>query len=112
MEKYDFNFKKPTNWLGNIWDMGYHCSESSTRAFWKLSWQCRSHDHESFDFIHGRNSGTEQQICGAVSGGLIVLGSLYGRSEPDVNDDFLTRDRAGISEKLHQHLRCKQPDLP
>ncbi len=92
MKKYDFNLQEADQLAGHYANIGYHCSESSTRALLETL-------HGSADptimkvstSFMGGISGTEQQICGAVSGSLIVLGSLYGRSEPDVNDDFLTK---------------------
>jgi C_GCAxxG_C_C family probable redox protein len=71
---------------------GYHCSEAVTRTLLELV-------HGSADpslmkvsnAFMGGIAGTQQHICGAVSGGLIVLGSLFGRTQPEEDDALLTR---------------------
>lgn len=31
--------------------------------------------------------GTREEVCGALSGGVLVIGGLLGRQDPDANDD-------------------------
>lgn len=71
---------------------GYHCSEAVAYTLLELV-------HGSADpalmkasnAFMGGIAGTQQHLCGAVSGGLIVLGSLFGRTLPDEDDTLLTR---------------------
>jgi C_GCAxxG_C_C family probable redox protein len=71
---------------------GYHCSEAVTRTLLELVHG--SADPvlmKAADAFMGGIAGTQQHICGAVSGGLIVLGSLFGRTQPDEDDALLIR---------------------
>lgn len=83
---------------------GYHCSEAATRALLEVL-------HGTADPLlikvstsfMGGIAGTQQHLCGAISGGLIVLGSLYGRSEAGVNDDFLAQLGKELLENFTHH---------
>ena len=80
-----------THLSSQYFSQGYHCSEAVTRTLLELV-------HGSADpalmkasnAFMGGIAGTQQHICGAVSGGLIVLGSLFGRTQPDEDDSLLT----------------------
>ena len=92
MERYDFDLNQAYELAGKYAAMDYHCSESSTRALLEtLHGTADPTIMKVSTSFMGGISGTQQHLCGAVSGGLIVLGSLYGRSEPGVNDDILTQ---------------------
>ena len=39
----------------------------------------------------GGTGGTQQELCGALSGGMMVIGALLGREEAGVNDDEAQR---------------------
>ena len=36
----------------------------------------------------GGMGGTEQEMCGALSGGALVIGAMWGRTSPDEDDQF------------------------
>ena len=36
--------------------------------------------------LAGGVGSTEQEICGAVSGGVLIIGAIHGRVRPDVDD--------------------------
>ena len=38
--------------------------------------------------LGGGVGGTHQELCGALSGGVLLLGALHGRSEADTSDDL------------------------
>ena len=70
---------------------GYHCSEAVARSLLELVHGSADPAlMKTADAFMGGIAGTQQQICGAVSGGLIVLGSLFGRTLPDEDDALLT----------------------
>lgn len=70
---------------------GYHCSEAVTRTLLELVHGSADPAlMKTADAFMGGIAGTQQHICGAVSGGLIVLGSLFGRTLPDEDDSLLT----------------------
>ncbi|MEE4195952.1 MAG: C-GCAxxG-C-C family protein [Anaerolineae bacterium] len=101
MEKIRFDYEKANQLAGKYMTMGYHCSEAATRALLEVLYGSADPMliKVSTPFMGGI-AGTQQQVCGAISGSLIVLGSLYGRSEADVNDDFL----AQIGKELLQNF--------
>jgi C_GCAxxG_C_C family probable redox protein len=37
--------------------------------------------------LGGGIGGTREEVCGALSGGVLVIGGLLGRQEPNTNDD-------------------------
>ena len=37
--------------------------------------------------LGGGIGGTRQEVCGALSGGVLVIGGLLGRQDPNANDD-------------------------
>ncbi len=60
---------------------GFHCAESIVNTINELL------PGKSFDFCKaasgfcGGIGGCKQDVCGALSGGIIVLGSIYGRQK-------------------------------
>lgn len=52
---------------------------------------------------------THQELCGALSGGVIIIGALYGRVRPDQDDSDCQELAAAYRERLVQELgatRC------
>ncbi len=41
--------------------------------------------------LAGGVGGTYQEICGAVSGGVLIIGAIHGRVRPDVDDSRCQR---------------------
>ncbi len=41
--------------------------------------------------LAGGVGSTEQEICGAVSGGVLIIGAIHGRVRPDVDDSRCQR---------------------
>jgi len=57
----------------------------------------------------GGIGGTNEGMCGALSGGLIVIGAYHGRTDVGVNDDYCVELGAIFREKFLQHfanIRC------
>jgi len=92
MKKIEFDLQEAQILSKKYYAMGYHCSEAATRTLLEVLHGTADPTimKVSTSFMGGI-SGTEQQICGAASGALIVLGSLFGRSESNINDDLLTK---------------------
>jgi C_GCAxxG_C_C family probable redox protein len=67
---------------------GYHCSEAvllATAPYLVPDWHppCA---RLATPFAGG-TGGTQQELCGALSGGMMTIGALLGRMKADVNDD-------------------------
>ena len=62
---------------------GFHCAESISRTIVEL------HGGEPDTVVHkvaagfrGGLGGTHEDVCGALTGGIVAIGYLYGRTEP------------------------------
>jgi C_GCAxxG_C_C family probable redox protein len=67
---------------------GYHCSEAvllATTPHLVPDWH-RQYARIATPFAGG-TGGTQQELCGALSGGMMTIGALLGRVEAGVNDD-------------------------
>ena len=62
---------------------GFHCAEAVSKAVVETYSQGISQDIPKVATAFGGGVGrTYQDICGAITGGVIALGCLFGRSEP------------------------------
>ncbi len=62
---------------------GFHCAESVSKAIMEVYGSNISHDIPKVATAFGGGLGrTKQDICGGLTGGIIAIGFLYGRSEP------------------------------
>ena len=84
---------------------GYHCSEAILLA-------AASHYLPDLDPLAIRLSTpfaggagcTQKELCGALSGGLMVIGALYGREDAQTNDDFCQELAAQWRERFVQQF--------
>jgi C_GCAxxG_C_C family probable redox protein len=77
---------------GAMLNQGYHCSEAVLLAAAPplvADWEARC-ARLATPFAGG-TGGTQQELCGALSGGMMVIGALLGRETADVNDDEAQR---------------------
>jgi C_GCAxxG_C_C family probable redox protein len=62
---------------------GFHCAEAVSKAIIEAYGNGSGHDIPKVATAFGGGVGrTSQEICGALTGGIIALGYLFGRSEP------------------------------
>ena len=52
--------------------------------------------------------GTNAGLCGALSGGLMVIGALHGRIDPGINDDHCMDLAASYRDKFLEHFSCSR----
>lgn len=52
----------------------------------------------------GGIGGTKEEMCGALSGGLMVIGALYGRTNAQMNDDHCTDMAAEYLARFLEHF--------
>jgi C_GCAxxG_C_C family probable redox protein len=73
---------------GELMDTGYHCSEAILLAVGEqiLGTISPQAVRLSTPFAGGVGS-TKLELCGALTGGLMVIGGLTGREDAEVNDD-------------------------
>ncbi len=73
---------------GAMLNHGYHCSEAvllATAPHLVPDWDPKC-ARLATPFAGG-TGGTQQELCGALSGGLMAIGALLGRERAGVNDD-------------------------
>ncbi|MDP2966726.1 MAG: C-GCAxxG-C-C family protein [Pelolinea sp.] len=73
---------------GDLLNAGYHCSEAILLAVGGhyLGEVTPQAVRISTPFAGGVGS-TRMELCGALTGGLMVIGGLAGRESMDINDD-------------------------
>lgn len=65
---------------------GFHCAEAVAKAFMEVYGNGASKDIPKIATAFGGGVGrTKHEICGALAGGLIAVGYLFGRSEPEAD---------------------------
>jgi len=83
---------------------GYHCAEAVSKAIVEaFGKDCGNVIPQVATAFGGGVGRTHQEMCGALAGGIIGIGYLYGRSEPGV-DWTVTSD---LAAKLKQRFERK-----
>ena len=54
--------------------------------------------------LSGGLGGTHQELCGALSGGVLLIGALYGRTKPDEDNSLCLELAALYKECFAQEL--------
>ena len=88
-------------------DESYHCSEAILLAVAR-------HYAPKLDPLAVRLSTpfaggvgcSHMELCGALAGGLLLIGALYGRSDAHSNDDLCQQLAAGWRERFLQEFGC------
>ena len=52
----------------------------------------------------GGVAGTREHLCGAISGGVMLLSHLYGRDEPGQDEDVLMERIKGYIQRFQQEI--------
>jgi len=91
-------------------DSGWHCSEGILKAVGEhYLGEINPQALRISSPFAGGIGGTNEELCGALSGGLMVIGALYGRTDAQTNDDECTKlslvYRARFLERFG-HIRC------
>lgn len=89
----------------------FNCSQSVLAVFGS-EFGISENDCLKIACAFGGGMGRQQHTCGAVTGGLMVLGLKYGKAlnDPEEKKEFTylkTRDFFKEFEKLHGTTRCK-----
>lgn len=54
--------------------------------------------------LSGGVGGTHQELCGALSGGALIIGAIHGRTRPDEDDSLCRNLVARYRERFAQEL--------
>lgn len=65
---------------------GFHCAEATAKTIldWKLEGSSAELTKAASGFMGGIG-GTQAGTCGALTGGIVALGLIYGRNEPGLD---------------------------
>ncbi|MGD8561979.1 MAG: C-GCAxxG-C-C family protein [Desulfarculaceae bacterium] len=82
-------------------DNGYHCAEAVSKAIMEFYCQRQTPEIPQAATAFGGGVGrTHEEMCGALSGALLALGLVLGRSQPGANWDEI----AGLAAKLRERF--------
>ena len=101
---------------GQLVQDGFHCSEAMVISLGEYYFGTVQDDWIKIaDPFAGGIASSQQEVCGALSGGAMVIGLLHGRTSKDQNDETclrLTREyrEAFIKEFGHPHCCELQAD--
>lgn len=86
-----------------LMDAGHHCSESVLIAVGELLSAGLGEQtiKASIPFAGGIGC-AHQEVCGALTGGLMVIGMLHGRTKAGRNDDHCQQLAVTLRERFHQ----------
>lgn len=95
-----------------LFESGYNCAQAVFCAFSDLTGMDIA-TSARFASAFGGGMGRMREVCGAVSGMFMVLGVLYGYSEPEDNDGkkALYKNVQALAEKmkeLHGSIICHE----
>jgi len=63
------------------YEEGYHCAEAIYNTIYSLFGEDKTSACETASGFCGGIGGCKEDVCGALSGGIIALGALYGRKK-------------------------------
>ncbi len=96
---------------GKMLSQGYHCSEAVYWAGTQLYPEKISPELQKLATpFAGGVGGTNDGLCGALTGGILVIGALYGREDGDTNDKLCQDLAAAFYRKFQeafQHVICR-----
>lgn len=90
---------------GNLLRQGYHCSEAMVLGVGGALLDAVNEQALRMSTPFGGGvGGTYHDVCGAFSGGLMVIGALYGRTETGTDDSQAYRLASRFRERFGQEL--------
>lgn len=84
---------------------GFHCAEAVAAAITEVF-----HPESAPSICKmatgfgGGIGGSKTEVCGALSGGLVALGSLFGRTDPNESRDYIYKLATEYKQRFHDHF--------
>jgi C_GCAxxG_C_C family probable redox protein len=91
---------------GELLDAGYHCSEAMLVGLGSLLYLLNPQTIKMSTGFAGGIGSTKAEVCEALTGGIMVIGGLYGRMEPKVNDEWCQRLSAEFQRRFQDEFGC------
>lgn len=92
---------------GQLLYQGYHCSESMLVGVGSLLTPVHPQAIKAATGFAGGIGETKDDLCGALTGGLMVIGLLHGRTGSKEDDDECQRLSALYRQKFIQEYGCR-----
>ena len=93
---------------GELLDAGYHCSEAMLVGVGSLLTPLHPQAIRMSTGFAGGIGSTKEGLCGALTGGVMVIGGLYGRTEPKAKDDKCQELSAEFQRRFEEEFGCVQ----
>ena len=93
---------------GELLDAGWHCSEAMLVGVGSLLYPLHPQTIRMSTGLAGGIGSTKQGLCGALTGGVMVIGGLYGRSEPKTDDEKCQELCAEFQKRFQEEFGCVQ----
>jgi len=91
---------------GDLLDEGYHCSEAMLVGVASLLYSINPQTIRMSTGFAGGIGSTKEELCGALTGGVMVIGGLYGRSEPKAKDERCQELCAEFQKRFQEEFGC------
>ena len=91
---------------GELLDAGYHCSEAMLVGVGGLLYPLHPQTIKMSTGFAGGIGSTKEGLCGALTGGVMVIGGLYGRTEPKANDEKCQELCAEYQRRFEEEFGC------
>jgi C_GCAxxG_C_C family probable redox protein len=95
----DKNKKEICHRCGLLLDDGWHCSEAMIVGVGQLLTPVHPQVLKASNGFRGGIGSSKEELCGALSGGVMVISLLHGRTDARTNDD---RGKELCVEYLHR----------
>lgn len=93
---------------GELLDADYHCSEAMLVGVGSLLFPLNPQMIKMSTGFAGGIGSTKAELCGALSGGVMVIGGLYGRTDPKANDENCQQLCAEFQRRFEKEFGCVQ----
>jgi C_GCAxxG_C_C family probable redox protein len=91
---------------GELLDAGYHCSEAMLVGVGNLLYPLNPQTIKMSTGFAGGIGSTKAEACGALTGGIMVIGGLFGRTEPKVKDELCQQLCAEFWKRFENEFGC------
>ena len=93
---------------GLLLDEGWHCSEAMIVGVGQLLLPVHPQVLKASNGFRGGIGSTKEEMCGALSGGIMVLSLLNGRTDARTNDDHNQELCVEFLRRFREEFGCTQ----
>jgi C_GCAxxG_C_C family probable redox protein len=93
---------------GELLDAGYHCSKAMLVGVGILLYPLNPQTIKMSTGFAGGIGSSKAGLCGALTGGVMVIGGLYGRTDPKAIDENCQQLCAEYQRRFEKEFGCVQ----